>query len=83
MPIETFEAPVAALKNLFLDALSEAGDLVVGQDGFLILTDDTMIGEKKTRAMAAWAERRGFATSLQERMFAADFNRQADEPAVA
>ena len=48
-----------------------------------ILTDAAMIGRKKTRAMAAWAERRGFATSLQERMFAADFTRQAEEPAVA
>ena len=48
-----------------------------------IITDAAMIGQKKTRAMAAWAERRGFATSLQERMFAADFTRQAEEPAVA
>ena len=48
-----------------------------------ILTDAVMIGQKKTRAMAAWAERRGFSTSLQERIFAADFRRQADEPAVA
>ena len=48
-----------------------------------ILTDSAMIGKKKTRAMAAWAERRGFATSLQERMFAADFTRQTEEPAVA
>ena len=48
-----------------------------------ILTDSSMIGQKKTRAMAAWAERRGFATVLHERMFAADFKRQAEEPAVA
>ena len=48
-----------------------------------ILTDSTMIGKKKTREMAAWAEQRGFATSLQERIFDADFTRQADEPAVA
>ena len=48
-----------------------------------ILTDSTMIDQRKTRAMAAWAERRGFTTSLQERTFAADFKRQADEPAVA
>ncbi|UXT20398.1 thiamine biosynthesis protein ThiF [Agrobacterium tumefaciens] len=48
-----------------------------------ILTEATMVGEKKTRAIAAWAERRGFMTSLQERMFAADFKRQADEPAIA
>lgn len=48
-----------------------------------ILTEAAMLGQKKTRAMAAWAERRGFTTSLQERMFAADFRRQADEPAIA
>jgi len=48
-----------------------------------ILTNSAMAGEKKTRAMASWAERRGFCTSIHERMFAADFRRQADEPAVA
>lgn len=48
-----------------------------------ILTDATMVGQKKTRVMAAWAEQRGFTTSLQERLFAADFKRQPDEPAVA
>ena len=48
-----------------------------------ILTDSAMIGQKKTRAMAAWAEQRGFATALHERMFAPDFKRQADEPTVA
>jgi hypothetical protein len=48
-----------------------------------ILTDAALVGQKKTRAMAAWADRRGFSTSIQERMFAADFKRQADEPAVA
>lgn len=48
-----------------------------------ILTDYAMIGEKKTRAMAAWAEQRGFTTSLQERLFTADFKRQEKEPAVA
>ena len=42
-----------------------------------------MIGQKKTRAMAAWAERRGFTISIQERLFAADFKKQAEEPAVA
>jgi hypothetical protein len=33
--------------------------------------------------MAAWAHRRGFAASIQERVFAADFKRQSDEPAIA
>lgn len=48
-----------------------------------ILSDSTIVGKRKTRAMADWAERRGFATSIQERLFAADFKRQGDEPAVA
>ncbi|MFZ5610267.1 MAG: thiamine biosynthesis protein ThiF [Pseudomonadota bacterium] len=48
-----------------------------------ILSDSTIVGGKKTRTMAAWAEQRGFVTSIQERLFAADFKRQADEPAVA
>jgi hypothetical protein len=43
----------------------------------LAATDAAMVGEKKTRAMTAWAEPLGFATSLQERMFAADFKREA------
>ena len=38
-----------------------------------VLSDSSMVGQKKTRAMAAWAEQRGFATVLHERMFAADF----------
>jgi hypothetical protein len=52
-------------------------------DSTSILTDAELVGQKKTRAMAAWAERRGFSTSIHERAFAADFKRQADEPAVA
>lgn len=48
-----------------------------------ILTDANLVGQKKTRAMAAWAERRGFSTRIYERLFCADFLRQGDEPAVA
>lgn len=48
-----------------------------------ILSDAALIGRKKTRAMAAWAETRGFAATIQERLFEADFRRQPDEPAVA
>jgi hypothetical protein len=48
-----------------------------------ILSDANTIGLKKTRAMAAWAERRGFRTTLQERRFDASFTRQEDEPALA
>jgi hypothetical protein len=46
-----------------------------------ILTDATLINIKKTRAMAAWAERRSFTTAIQERLFDASFRRQDDEPA--
>ena len=33
--IETFKAAVTALEDFFLDALREAGNLVVGENGFL------------------------------------------------
>jgi hypothetical protein len=48
-----------------------------------ILSDSTLINIKKTRAMAAWAERRGFTTAIHERLFDASFRRQDDEPAIA
>lgn len=48
-----------------------------------VLTDGN-IGRRKTRLMAEWAERRGFATWIHERRFDANFLRQnADEPEVA
>jgi hypothetical protein len=48
-----------------------------------ILTDAKLVGQKKTRAMAAWAERRGFTTVIQERLFDGTFTRQETEPTVA
>ena len=48
-----------------------------------VLTETGLVGQKKTRAMAAWAERRGFAASIHERRFNADFQRQGSEPGVA
>jgi hypothetical protein len=33
--VETFKVAVAALEDFFLNALREAGDLVVGENGFL------------------------------------------------
>jgi hypothetical protein len=47
-----------------------------------ILTDRTMIGHRKTRAMAAWAEHRGFKTTICERLFDASVRRQIGEPAI-
>lgn len=48
-----------------------------------VLSHYSDVGARKTRAMAAWAEARGFNASIVERLFTADFRRHADEPAVA
>ena len=48
-----------------------------------VLTDVELIGQKKTRVLAAWAERRGFTTSIHERLFDASFTRQESEPGVS
>ena len=48
-----------------------------------VLSDARSVGQKKTRAMAAWAEQRGFTASIQERSFDASFHRQPNEPAIA
>jgi hypothetical protein len=47
-----------------------------------MLTDAELVGQKKTRTMATWAERRGFTTAIYERLFDASFSRRQDEPAV-
>ena len=47
-----------------------------------ILTNSTLFGQKKTRVMATWAERRGFSTVIHERLFDGSFSRQDNEPAV-
>jgi hypothetical protein len=49
------------------------------------LANAELVGQKKTRAMADWAERRESATVIHERLFvfAADFDRQAEEPSLA
>lgn len=48
-----------------------------------ILSDATLIGRKKTRSMAQWAENRGFSTAIYERTFDMAFRRRGDEPSVA
>lgn len=47
-----------------------------------ILSDSASVGERKTRAMAAWAKRRGFKTSIYERRFTNKFVREGDDPPV-
>jgi hypothetical protein len=48
-----------------------------------ILSDSTMLGEKKTRVTAKWAERRGFATAITERLFDETCRRHQYEPSIA
>ncbi|WP_143266402.1 thiamine biosynthesis protein ThiF [Paraburkholderia caledonica] len=48
-----------------------------------ILSNMSMVGHRKTREMAAWAERRGFRTAITERLFDADFCVASADPSVA
>lgn len=48
-----------------------------------ILSDVCMVGERKTRAMVAQMERRGFRASMVERRFDEGFRVRADEPQIA
>jgi len=48
-----------------------------------LLTRGELVGTRKTRAMAAWAEARGFEAAIVERPFTADFRVSRNEPAVA
>src|SRR5262249_47178549 len=48
-----------------------------------LLTSAELVTARKTRVMAAWAERRGFRTAIVERRFAADFHISDHEPRVA
>ena len=57
-----------------IDALEEANDSTS------LLTNRSLLGQKKTRAMAAWAESRGFKTAIVEREFGANFSVGSDEP---
>lgn len=48
-----------------------------------IFTDPSMVGRRKTRAMAEVAEGFGFNANIMERVFCEDFQRQPNEPAIA
>lgn len=74
--------PFARPQDLSL-VLQDIDIITPSTESTSILSDPTLINIKKTRAMAAWAERRGFSTVIHERFFDASFRRQDDEPAVA
>lgn len=48
-----------------------------------VLTTSALVGEPKTRAVAAWADRQGFRSQILERKFAANFQVAEDDPAIA
>ncbi|MGF6757493.1 hypothetical protein [Paraburkholderia sp. GAS42] len=48
-----------------------------------ILSSPSMVGHRKTREMATWAERRGFRTAIIERLFDAGFRVASTDPSVA
>lgn len=74
--------PYADPAELLL-VLQDFDTLVTANDSTSPLTHPGLLGQKKTRAMAAWAEAHGFRTAITERRFAADFRVSADEPAIA
>lgn len=74
--------PYKEPENLSL-VLQDIDEITPSTESTSILSDAAMAGQKKTRAMATWAERRGFATALHERRFDDKFRRQDDEPAIA
>jgi hypothetical protein len=74
--------PFARPQDLSL-VLQDIDIITPSTESTSILSDATLINVKKTRATAAWAERRGFTTAIHERLFDASFRRQDDEPAVA
>ena len=72
LPYTMEKYPTIVLQDI--DVLEDANDSTS------LLTNRTMIGVKKTRAMANWCEQRGFHTDLIERKFAAGFTVHNDEP---
>lgn len=63
--------------------LQDYDTLVPANDSTSPLTDYSLIDKKKTRAMAEWAEQRGFKTRIVERRFASNFQIDPEEPQVA
>ena len=74
--------PYASPEKVSL-VLQDFDELVEANDSTSLLTTRAILGSKKTRAMAAWCELRGFRTSIVERKFAGDFVVAGDEPRVA
>ncbi len=63
--------------------LQDFDELVEANDSTSLLTDLSLMGLKKTRAIATWCEGRGFRSQIVERRFANNFRVDDDEPQVA
>ena len=57
--------------------------LALSNDSTSLLTCPDLIGMRKTRVMASWAEQCGFKTATIERKFNSDFCVHSDEPSLA
>ena len=63
--------------------LQDFDKLEIANDSTSLLTNSSIIGKMKTRAMADWCEDRGFTPMILERKFSGDFAINSDEPALA
>lgn len=63
--------------------LHDFDSLVKANDSTSPLTNNQIVGRKKTRAMADWCEERGFRTFINERPFAPNFKIDGDDPRIA
>ena len=57
--------------------------LALSNDSTSLLSCPELIEMRKTRAMAGWAEQRGFKTAVIERKFNSDFRVHNDDPSLA
>lgn len=72
-----------AIPNDVSLVLQDFDCLAPANDSTSMLTDQSLVGQKKTRAMALWCEERGFRTTIQEREFAGNFRVNENEPSLA
>jgi hypothetical protein len=63
--------------------LQDEDRIAVSNDSTSLLSSLAMVNAHKTRATAAWLERRGFRTAIEERRFGAWSRRAPHEPAIA
>jgi len=74
--------PYKAVRDVEL-VLQDFDQLTLANDSTSLLTTPRLIGQRKTRAMARWAEARGFHTRIVERLFPGGIEIADDEPRLA